>query len=154
MFKLLLLDWCGRLNFVDIISVKLVLLFILRVWSVSWTWWRINNNNLYWERPRSSAVLHSTIICKCFLAWWSLISVTNSYLQSLDRISQPAYVPSEQDVLRTRVKTTGIVETRFCLRGLSFEWVFFMLSASTVFAVDFSISCCIMILLHANWKKN
>lgn len=46
-----------------------------------------------------------------------------SYLESLDRISQPGYVPSEQDVLRTRVKTTGIVETRFSLRGFQFEFV-------------------------------
>jgi len=43
------------------------------------------------------------------------------YLESLDRISQPSYVPNEQDVLRTRVKTTGIVETRFTLRGFHFE---------------------------------
>jgi len=46
-----------------------------------------------------------------------------SYLEALDRISQPGYVPSEQDVLRTRVKTTGIVETQFNLRGFQFECV-------------------------------
>ncbi|KAH9382165.1 hypothetical protein HPB48_013178 [Haemaphysalis longicornis] len=33
------------------------------------------------------------------------------YLNALDRISQPSYTPTQQDVLRTRVKTTGIVET-------------------------------------------
>jgi guanine nucleotide-binding protein G(i) subunit alpha len=31
------------------------------------------------------------------------------YLNSLDRISQPGYIPTQDDVLRTRVKTTGIV---------------------------------------------
>ncbi|RWS14219.1 guanine nucleotide-binding protein G(i) subunit alpha-like isoform X1 [Dinothrombium tinctorium] len=31
-----------------------------------------------------------------------------NYLNSLDRISQSNYVPTQQDVLRTRVKTTGI----------------------------------------------
>jgi len=41
----------------------------------------------------------------------------------LDRISQPGYVPVVQDVLRTRVKTTGIVETHFIQRGLHFKWV-------------------------------
>uniref|UniRef100_A0A8D0G7V1 G protein subunit alpha i3 n=1 Tax=Sphenodon punctatus TaxID=8508 RepID=A0A8D0G7V1_SPHPU len=30
------------------------------------------------------------------------------YLNDLDRISQPTYIPTQQDVLRTRVKTTGI----------------------------------------------
>ncbi|CAH8613995.1 unnamed protein product [Dicrocoelium dendriticum] len=41
------------------------------------------------------------------------------YLNSLDRLSDPNYVPSEQDVLRTRVKTTGIVETNFSFKGLN-----------------------------------
>ncbi|XP_044741214.1 G protein alpha i subunit [Chrysoperla carnea] len=43
------------------------------------------------------------------------------YLNALDRISQPNYVPSQQDVLRTRVKTTGIVETHFSFKGLNFK---------------------------------
>jgi guanine nucleotide-binding protein G(i) subunit alpha len=43
------------------------------------------------------------------------------YLNSLDRIAQPGYVPLVQDVLRTRVKTTGIVETHFTQRGLHFK---------------------------------
>ncbi|KAH0812387.1 hypothetical protein GEV33_010404 [Tenebrio molitor] len=43
------------------------------------------------------------------------------YLNALDRISQPNYIPSQQDVLRTRVKTTGIVETHFSFKGLHFK---------------------------------
>jgi len=43
------------------------------------------------------------------------------YLNSLDRISQPNYVPTQQDVLRTRVKTTGIVETNFAFKKLEFK---------------------------------
>lgn len=43
------------------------------------------------------------------------------YLNSLERISQPNYTPSQQDVLRTRVKTTGIVETHFSFKGLHFK---------------------------------
>lgn len=35
------------------------------------------------------------------------------FLEALDRISLPDYIPSEQDVLRTRVRTTGIVEILF-----------------------------------------
>lgn len=35
------------------------------------------------------------------------------YFNNLERLSQPDYVPTEQDVLRSRVKTTGIVETEF-----------------------------------------
>ena len=44
-----------------------------------------------------------------------------SYLNALDRISQSTYVPTEQDVLRTRVKTTGIVETHFTFKELHFK---------------------------------
>lgn len=43
------------------------------------------------------------------------------YLSALERISQPNYVPTEQDVLRTRVKTTGIVETHFTFKDLHFK---------------------------------
>nr|CAD7604615.1 unnamed protein product [Timema genevievae] len=43
------------------------------------------------------------------------------YLNALDRISLPNYVPTQQDVLRTRVKTTGIVETHFSFKGLHFK---------------------------------
>ncbi|KAK9889153.1 hypothetical protein WA026_004427 [Henosepilachna vigintioctopunctata] len=43
------------------------------------------------------------------------------YLNALDRISQPTYIPSQQDVLRTRVKTTGIVETHFSFKNLHFK---------------------------------
>lgn len=43
------------------------------------------------------------------------------YLNALERISQSNYIPSQQDVLRTRVKTTGIVETHFMFKGLHFK---------------------------------
>lgn len=43
------------------------------------------------------------------------------YLNSLDRIASPHYVPTQQDVLRTRVKTTGIIETQFNFKGLHFK---------------------------------
>ena len=45
-----------------------------------------------------------------------------SYLDSLDRLVSPDYVPCEQDVLRSRVKTTGIVETQFEHKELHFKW--------------------------------
>ena len=43
------------------------------------------------------------------------------YLNALDRISRPSYVPTQQDVLRTRVKTTGIIETDFTFRDFNFK---------------------------------
>ncbi|KAK9971606.1 hypothetical protein ABG768_024962 [Culter alburnus] len=43
------------------------------------------------------------------------------YLDSLQRIGAPDYLPTEQDILRTRVKTTGIVETNFSFKNLNFR---------------------------------
>lgn len=52
----------------------------------------------------------------------SFLLYLHSYLNDLDRISQATYVPTQQDVLRTRVKTTGIVETHFTFKDLHFKW--------------------------------
>ncbi|KAM6980385.1 guanine nucleotide-binding protein G(i) subunit alpha-3-like [Aplochiton taeniatus] len=43
------------------------------------------------------------------------------YLNDLERIAHQKYVPTQQDVLRTRVKTTGIVETHFTFKNLCFK---------------------------------
>ncbi|KAG7280580.1 hypothetical protein CRUP_028306 [Coryphaenoides rupestris] len=43
------------------------------------------------------------------------------YLNDLARLILPGYVPTEQDVLRSRVKTTGIVETQFSFKDLHFR---------------------------------
>lgn len=64
---------------------------------------------------KSSTLLLQYSISPCF-------SFVPSYLNDLDRISVPNYVPTQQDVLRTRVKTTGIVETHFTFKDLHFKW--------------------------------
>ena len=43
------------------------------------------------------------------------------FLNELHRIKRRDYVPSVMDVLRTRVKTTGIVETHFQYKDLHFQ---------------------------------
>ncbi|KAK2724737.1 guanine nucleotide-binding protein G(q) subunit alpha-like [Artemia franciscana] len=45
------------------------------------------------------------------------------YLKHLDRIADPNYLPTEQDILRVRVPTTGINEYRFDLKGVTFRIV-------------------------------
>ncbi|XP_074168401.1 guanine nucleotide-binding protein G(t) subunit alpha-1 isoform X1 [Rhinolophus sinicus] len=44
------------------------------------------------------------------------------YLSDLERLVTPGYVPTEQDVLRSRVKTTGIIETQFSFKDLNFRY--------------------------------
>ncbi|XP_064153135.1 guanine nucleotide-binding protein subunit alpha-14-like [Anguilla rostrata] len=45
------------------------------------------------------------------------------YLTDLDRIADPAYVPTQQDILRVRVPTTGIIEYPFDLESVIFRMV-------------------------------
>jgi len=45
------------------------------------------------------------------------------YMNSLDRILTEGYIPSEQDVLRSRIQTTGIIETSFNIQGKKFTIV-------------------------------
>jgi guanine nucleotide-binding protein G(i) subunit alpha len=44
-----------------------------------------------------------------------------SYFDNIDRIAQPDYMPNDQDVLRSRVKTTGITETTFIIGDLTYR---------------------------------
>ena len=44
-----------------------------------------------------------------------------SFLSDIDRIAGLDYLPSEQDILRSRVPTTGIIEYPFDLDGIVFR---------------------------------
>jgi guanine nucleotide-binding protein G(i) subunit alpha len=44
-----------------------------------------------------------------------------SYFDSIERIAQSDYLPTDQDVLRSRVKTTGITETTFIIGDLTYR---------------------------------
>ncbi|KAM5256251.1 guanine nucleotide-binding protein G(t) subunit alpha-2 [Ctenodactylus gundi] len=59
----------------------------------------------------------------CFdrAAEYQLNDSASYYLNQLDRITDPNYLPNEQDVLRSRVKTTGIIETKFSVKDLNFR---------------------------------
>ncbi|KAJ1206571.1 hypothetical protein NDU88_001974 [Pleurodeles waltl] len=54
---------------------------------------------------------------------YQLSDSTKYYLSDLDRISVPSYVPTQQDVLRVRVPTTGIIEYPFDLEDIIFRMV-------------------------------
>jgi len=45
------------------------------------------------------------------------------YFDAIDRLTQPDYIPTEQDVLRSRTKTTGIIETEFDVEDVHFRMV-------------------------------
>jgi GTPase SAR1 family protein len=54
---------------------------------------------------------------------YQLTDSAKYYLDSIDRIAAPGYLPTEQDVLRVRVPTTGIIEYPFDLENIIFRMV-------------------------------
>lgn len=63
----------------------------------------------------------SNVLAALQIAINNCIAPLHSYLNDLERLTQPGYVPTEQDVLRSRVKTTGIIETQFSFKDLNFR---------------------------------
>ena len=43
------------------------------------------------------------------------------YFSAMDRMASPSYLPTDQDILRSRVKTTGITETTFKVGELTYK---------------------------------
>lgn len=84
----------------------------------------------------SHCSLHLRLLTKGFLKkrntisiqiWWFGLPNSYSYLNDLDRIAATPYLPTQQDVLRVRVPTTGIIEYPFDLENVVFRWVFHVL---------------------------
>uniref|UniRef100_A0A915J1S9 Uncharacterized protein n=1 Tax=Romanomermis culicivorax TaxID=13658 RepID=A0A915J1S9_ROMCU len=51
---------------------------------------------------------------------YQLTDSAKYYLSDIDRLTQPNYLPTEQDILRVRVPTTGIIEYPFDLEQIIF----------------------------------
>lgn len=56
-----------------------------------------------------------------FLPLSFVVLLVSSYLSDLDRIADPSYLPTQQDVLRVRIPTTGIIEYPFDLQSIIFR---------------------------------
>lgn len=54
---------------------------------------------------------------------YQLTDSTKYYLDDIDRLATEDYLPTEQDILRARVPTTGILEYPFDLDGIIFRMV-------------------------------
>ena len=53
--------------------------------------------------------------------WLKKFWITFSFLNSVERITQPDYKPTEQDILLSHKQTTGIVEVKFRMKGVDFQ---------------------------------
>jgi len=55
----------------------------------------------------------------CTLSGIARDSLFSSFLDDIDRITAPEYAPSDQDIVRARLRTTGVQEHHFKLdRGI------------------------------------
>ena len=54
---------------------------------------------------------------------YQLTDSAKYYLSDIDRIAEPNYLPTKQDILRARVATTGIIEHTFNLREIRFRMI-------------------------------
>ncbi|KAK4337101.1 hypothetical protein RND71_043851 [Anisodus tanguticus] len=52
---------------------------------------------------------------------YQLTDSAKFYLTNIDRIAAPDYLPTQQDILRVRVPTTGIIEYPFDLDSIIFR---------------------------------
>ncbi|PIO55359.1 hypothetical protein TELCIR_23255 [Teladorsagia circumcincta] len=52
---------------------------------------------------------------------YQLTDSAKYFLDSCARVSEPGYRPSEQDILYSRVATTGVVEVKFKIKELDFR---------------------------------
>jgi hypothetical protein len=64
---------------------------------------------------------HTDIALWCCLSSDFVLSYFHSYLTDLDRLAKPDYLPTEQDVLRARAPTSGIIEYPFDLETIIFR---------------------------------
>ncbi|XP_031834163.1 G protein alpha q subunit isoform X7 [Nomia melanderi] len=54
---------------------------------------------------------------------YQLTDSAKYYLMQIDRVAAPNYLPTEQDILRVRVPTTGIIEYPFDLAEIRFSYL-------------------------------
>ena len=78
---------------------------------------------------RGVAVIACHALYNCFPVFFFSLSLFSppphrpacSYLSDLDRIADSNYLPTQQDVLRVRIPTTGIIEYPFDLQSIIFR---------------------------------
>jgi len=54
-------------------------------------------------------------------AEYQLPDCAEYYLNDIKRISEEGYVPTDEDIIRSRIKTTGVIETKFEIEGVKFN---------------------------------
>ncbi len=89
-------------------------------------------NHVFWQKANvcvCSLSEYVHVVSFCWDWWFPSVCISvicflpiYSYLNDLERIGSPGYVPTQQDVLRVRVPTTGIIEYPFDLENIIFRY--------------------------------
>ncbi|KAI9299739.1 G-alpha protein [Cunninghamella echinulata] len=93
------------------------------------------NARLIMEIPDQVDIFHQEIVDAIACLWedrgvkhcvarsneYQLNDSARYFFDSIARIGHPKYIPSDQDVLRSRVKTTGITETTFVVNNSTYR---------------------------------
>ena len=91
-------------------------------WAIPWISTNSMSLKIIWRYSFLFATLNLVFLSEIYETYdKNVYTSPSSYLTQLDRIGSPDYVPTQQDVLRTRVKTSGIVETHYCFKDLHFK---------------------------------
>ncbi|KAL7750953.1 guanine nucleotide-binding protein subunit alpha [Sorochytrium milnesiophthora] len=51
---------------------------------------------------------------------FQIVESTSYFMEHLQRIVNPNYLPTDQDILQMRIRTTAIMEKRYCIDGLQY----------------------------------
>ncbi|KAF9491609.1 heterotrimeric G-protein alpha subunit, GPA2-like protein [Pleurotus eryngii] len=80
--------------------------------------WSDPNVQRAWERGNEAALPEKYVPClQTFVCWLLSFAVSLLYFfDSLDRLFDPDYQPTESDIIQCRARTTGITETTFQLK--------------------------------------
>lgn len=113
-----LVVWFNHFFSLSETSLK-TLLSIVRTWAISST--KKTKSWIYHCLFR--ALWKDAGIQKAFenRAKFQLTDSAQYFFEKLDQVAAEGYLPSEQDVLRSRVRTTGIVENNFEIDGNKFK---------------------------------
>lgn len=87
-----------------------------RTLGTAQTSWTLRTAQTSWGRSRSLLLMLMSLPVSL-----SPRRPACSYLSDLDRIAESSYLPTQQDVLRVRIPTTGIIEYPFDLQSIIFR---------------------------------
>ncbi|GAB5367855.1 hypothetical protein AAMO2058_001267600 [Amorphochlora amoebiformis] len=90
---------------------------ILRAWDVVSLGRRLTAEiKAFWNEPAMRYVFDRR-------DEFQVIDTAPHFLNRIDKIAAPDYLPSDDDILRCRARTTGIIEGKFTIKGEHFEVV-------------------------------